>query len=114
MLNLAYWYVPAALTTRRSSASRIDSGWILRGGRGRSPLMRAAALGFSALHFGVPVRRSALMLWPDMISSRRYNWLTFGQRMFLTNIDWALMTYSAIVGLSHALGVPPRVAGTRA
>ena len=28
----------------------------------------------------------------------------FVQRVFLTNLDWALMTYSAIVGLSYALG----------
>jgi LytS/YehU family sensor histidine kinase len=31
-------------------------------------------------------------------------WPTFLQRQYLTNLDWALMTYSAIVGLSYAIG----------
>ena len=57
---------------------------------------------FSALHFSV-LFGVRLMLWPDMISSPSYNWLTVAQRHFLTNMDWALMTYAAIVGLSHAL-----------
>ena len=44
------------------------------------------------------------MLWPDMRQARRSaTGSPFGQRLFLTNLDWALMTYSAIVGLSYAL-----------
>ena len=32
------------------------------------------------------------------------SWPSFLQRQYLTNLDWALMTYSAIVGVSYALG----------
>ena len=40
-------------------------------------------------------------------------WLSYVQRLYLRNLDWALMTYAAIVGLSYALGVLPGVAGAR-
>jgi two-component system LytT family sensor kinase len=101
VLNLAYWYVPAALTTVIFSFShrfRLDTPRWPRALAAHA----AAALGFSALHFGV-LFGVRLMLWPNMFSSPSYNWLTVGQRQFLTNMDWALMTYAAIVGLSHAL-----------
>ena len=101
VLNLAYWYVPAALTTVIFSFShrfRLDTPRWPRALAAHA----AAALGFSALHFSV-LFGVRLMLWPDMLNSPSYNWLTVAQRQFLTNMDWALMTYAAIVGLSHAL-----------
>jgi signal transduction histidine kinase len=101
ILNLAYWYVPAALTASIFGFShrfRLDSP--------RWPRALAAhaggALAFSVLHFAV-LLGARLLLWPSMTSYPAFSWIKFGQRLFLTNMDWTLMTYSAIVGLSHAL-----------
>jgi two-component system, LytTR family, sensor kinase len=101
VLNLAYWYVPAGLTTvifGFSHRFRLDTPRWPRALAAHA----AAALGFSVLHFGVlfVVR---LALWPNMIKAPSYNWVNVGQRQFLSNMDWALMTYAAIVGLSLAL-----------
>ena len=35
---------------------------------------------------------------PDGMDARRW------QRMYLTNLDWLLMTYSTVVGFNYALG----------
>src|SRR5436190_2452160 len=101
ILNLAYWYVPASLTSvffRISHRSRLDTPrWH------RALLAHAfAALAFSLLHFAV-LFAVRLALWPGVTSYPSFNWFKFSQRIFLTNMDWTLMTYSAIVGLSHAL-----------
>jgi two-component system LytT family sensor kinase len=101
VLNLAYWYVPAALTPaifRFSHRFSLDTPrW------GRAVAAHAGAvLAFSLLHFAV-LLAVRLALWPSVTSDPSFNWLRFGQRIFLTNLDWTLMTYSAIVGLSHAL-----------
>ena len=101
VLNLAYWYVPAAVTSasfRVSHRFRLDTPrW------GRALAAHAvAALGFSLLHFAV-LLGVRLALWPSVSSYPGFNWFRFSQRIFLTNMDWTLMTYSAIVGLSHAL-----------
>jgi len=101
LLNLAYWYVPAALTGGIFSFShrfRLDTS--------RWPRALAAhagaALAFAVLHFAL-LLAVRLALWPGAVKPPSLSWLTFGQRLFLTNMDWALMTYSALVGLSHAL-----------
>jgi len=101
VLNLAYWYVPATLTTvifRVSHRFRLDTPhWR------RALLAHAfAALAFSLQHFAV-LLAVRLALWPGVTSYPSFNWFKFSQRIFLTNMDWTLMTYSAIVGLSHAL-----------
>jgi LytS/YehU family sensor histidine kinase len=44
------------------------------------------------------------LLWPGMIKPSGVSWPLFLQRQYLTNLDWALMTYSAIVGVSYAIG----------
>jgi signal transduction histidine kinase len=101
VLNLAYWYVPAALTGAIFSFShrfRLDTS--------RWPRALAAhavaALSFSLLHFAV-LLGVRLALWPGAVKPPSLRWVTFSQRLFLTNMDWALMTYSALVGLSLAL-----------
>jgi two-component system LytT family sensor kinase len=101
VLNLAYWYVPAALTGAIFSVShrfRLDAP------RWRRALAAhaVAALAFSLFHFAV-LLGVRLALWPAVTSYPSFNWFRFSQRIFLTNMDWTLMTYSAIVGLSHAL-----------
>jgi LytS/YehU family sensor histidine kinase len=102
VLNLGYWYVPAALTSvivRLADRFPIDSAH-----RARALVVHAAAAGaFSIIHVACMMGVRA-MLWPHMIIPYAVPWTTFVQRIYLTNLDWALMTYSAIVGLSYALG----------
>jgi len=101
-LNLTLWYVPAALTRPifwLSSRFRLDSvRWL------RALGMHAlTAIGFSVIHFAamLVVR---LALWPDLMQRPLPAFLAWAQSSYLRNLDWTLMTYAAIVGLSYALG----------
>ena len=102
VLNLAYWYVPAALTGpifRIAHRFRVDTtGWPLA-----LSIHALAAVTFSIVHLGGMLGVRAL-LWPGRMFPGYGSWTSFAQRIYLTNLDWALMTYSAIVGLSYALG----------
>lgn len=97
-LNLSLWYIPAALTpiifaiTRRYPIS--------------GPLPRllaihvSAALILSCVHAaGMTAVRAALFGPPTTVG-----WMTAVQRLYLTNLDWSLMTYTTIVGVTYALG----------
>ena len=102
VLNLAYWYVPAALTGaifRIAQHFRVDTaGWP------RALAVHAlAAITFSVIHLAAMISVRAV-LWPGRLFPGYGSWTSFVQRIYLTNLDWALMTYSAIVGLSYALG----------
>ena len=105
VLNLAYWYVPALLT---SPIFRIAHRFPIESVRWPRAL-GAHALGvavFSVLHLTCMVALR-IALWPGTFLQSYKTWpefYRFIQRVFLTNLDWALMTYSAIVGLSYALG----------
>ncbi len=100
-LNLAYWYVPAALTSlifRLAHHFPLDSDrWMRTVG---AHVVSAGA--FSVIHVAGMMGTRAI-LWPNMIVPKNVRWTTFVQRIYLTNLDWALMTYSAIVGLAYAL-----------
>ena len=100
-LNLAYWYVPAALTSpvfRLAHRFRIDTcGWLQA-----LTVHALAALMFSVLHLASMMGVRAL-LWPGRMFRAYASWTSL-QDMYLRNLDWALMTYSTIVGLSYALG----------
>jgi two-component system LytT family sensor kinase len=101
VLNLAYWYVPAALTSvifRIAHRFRIDAtGW-----RRALAVHAPAALCFSVIHL-VAMFTVRAMLWPGRMFTSYRSWANI-QRSYLTNLDWALMTYSTIVGVSYALG----------
>ncbi len=105
VLNLAYWYVPASLTApifRIAHRFPIDS---VRWPRALGAHALGVA-GFSVLHLGCMVGLR-VALWPSTFLQSYQTWhdfYRFVQRVLLTNLDWALMTYSAIVGLSYALG----------
>ena len=102
VLNLAYWYVPAGLTSvifRIAQRFRIDAtGWPRALG-----VHALTAVAFSIVHVAVMVSVRS-MLWPKRIFPSYGSWISMVQRIYLMNLDWALMTYSAIVGLSYALG----------
>jgi two-component system LytT family sensor kinase len=102
ILNLGYWYVPAVITPvifRLSARFRLDAGHWVRG----IGVHVLAALAYSVLHASCMIGLRAV-LWPGMSHPAYVPWSTYAQRMYLTNLDWTLMTYSAIAGLSYALG----------
>ena len=101
ILNLALWYIPAALT---STIFRLAQRFPLDSAHWLKPIAVhvLAAWLFSVVHvIGMLLVRS--MLWPAAGKPPTFSWMTFAQRQYLQNLDWALMTYAAIVGLSYAL-----------
>jgi signal transduction histidine kinase len=97
VLNLSLWYIPAALTpiifllTRRFPIT----GWLPR----VVAVHASAALILSVIHAaGMTAVRA--MLWGP---PKTFGWTTSVQRLFLTNLDWALMTYTTIVGVTYAV-----------
>ncbi|MGH9370253.1 MAG: histidine kinase, partial [Vicinamibacterales bacterium] len=101
-LNLALWYVPAALLRPifwLSSRFRLDSEhWL------RAVGMHAfAAVIFSIVHF-VAMLTVRIILWPELTARPLPDFVAWAQSSYLRNLDWTLMTYAAIVGLCYALG----------
>lgn len=101
VLNLMLWYVPALLTGAIFSVAerfRLDSDRWLRA----LAMHAAAAFAFSIVHVtGMMGVRYAIL--PDLRGLHTEGWVALLQREYLHNLDWALMTYAAIVGLSYAI-----------
>ncbi len=100
--NLAYWYVPAALTSvifRIAHRFPLDApGWA------RSLAVHAAAaIAFSVIHAAAMIGAWVATAPQRMLAMPLTSWTSSVQRSYLQNLDWALMTYSAIVGISYAL-----------
>jgi two-component system, LytTR family, sensor kinase len=101
LLNAAYWYVPALLTPmvfRLAHRFRIDGPHWLRA----LGVHALCACSFSVLHCAAMIATRSMLYegagkWPTVA------WTSFIQRQFLQNLDWTLMVYSTIVGLSYAL-----------
>ncbi len=96
--SFGYWYVPAALTApifRLTHRFPIESARRVR----TLVLYGLGGAAFSVVHLACTMI-VVVSLWPRT----PYSFATRAQRIYLTNLDWALMTYSAIVGLSYALG----------
>lgn len=96
-LNLAYWFIPALVSPIifiLVQRFRIDEQRLTAVG-----VHAAAALAFTGVHaVGMIAVRSALMGAPPPAL------LTALQRTHLTNLDWLLMTYTAIAGFTYAMG----------
>jgi len=102
VLNLTLWYVPAALTGpifRIAARFRLDADRWLRS----IAIHAAAAMAFSIVH-SAAMLAVRLVLWPDMRQLPTARLLSFAQDQYLRNLDWSLMTYAAVVGMSYALG----------
>src|SRR5688500_8381834 len=100
-LNTIYWFVPAAFTLPifyLARRYRIDS----RRFAGPLAIHVGAALLFSVIHLGC-MMLARLVLWPYAGKPPAVAWTLFAQRQYLMQLDWLLMTYSAIMGLSYAL-----------
>jgi len=102
ILNLTLWYVPAALMApifRIATHFRLDAErWI------RAIAIHATtAVLFSIVHVAA-MMVVRLMLWPELRLMPAERWLSYIQDHYLRNLDWSLMTYAAVVGMSYALG----------
>ena len=102
ILNLGFWYIPAALTGpifQLAARFRLDADRWLRS----VAIHTAAAVAFSIIHTSV-MMVIRVLLWPEMRSLPQKAWISYVQDQYLRNLDWSLMTYAAVVGLSYALG----------
>jgi signal transduction histidine kinase len=101
VLNLSLWYVPAALTRTifwLSARARLDSERWMRA----FALHAGAAMVFSVIH-GACMMAVRAALWPEMRKVPLDRFASYAQSYYLDNLDWALMTYAALVGLSYAV-----------
>jgi signal transduction histidine kinase len=99
-LNITYWYVWAVLFPGML--------WMARRYRfGRHTWKRAAAMHaggvivFTLVHAVLWVTCRVLIM--KALAGRDVSWWMYFQELFFLNFDWEMMTYWAVVGLSHAL-----------
>jgi two-component system, LytTR family, sensor kinase len=101
ILNAVYWYVPALLTP---AIFRLGARFRLEGARWLRALALHAlfACSFSVLHCACMIA-TRLLLFENAGKFPTVPWTMFVQRRFLENLDWTLMVYSSVLGLSYAL-----------
>jgi signal transduction histidine kinase len=101
ILNLLYWYVPASLSPiifRLGHRFRLDgSHWVRALG-----VHFLAAVSYSIVHCACMLAMR-LLLWDSGGKLPTVAWTSFVQRQYLLNLDFTLMTYTTILGLSYAL-----------
>lgn len=99
-LNLTYWYSWAVLTP--------GVLWLSE----RFPLGQRTWTRSLPVHLGGVIVATTLHVVMTVTAQRLINsvagdlsgtWLSQAQRMFFLNFDWLMMTYWAIIGLSHSL-----------
>ena len=109
-LNLGYWYSWATIAPGILWLSRrfpLDKhAW-----RVSLPAHVAGVFVATTLHIAMAVATRMATYWA--VGESTQSWRLEAQRMFFLNFDWEMMTYWAIVGLSHALSYH-REAQTRA
>lgn len=96
-LNFTYWFIPALLAPvvfRLVHRFPVDAQRIKAFG-----VHAGSALLFAGVHAAGMVSMRAL-LWGSPMAGYPAAW----QRLYLTNLDWLLMTYSTIVGFTYAVG----------
>jgi signal transduction histidine kinase len=99
VLNCAYWYTWAVFTPGivwLSQRFRFERQGLLRALAVHLP----AVLLFSLAHIAA---MQAAQWWLVTSEGGVFSWWSEAQRAALLNLDWEMMTYWAIVGLSHAL-----------
>src|SRR4051812_38237282 len=101
VLNLALWYVPALLVPAIVWAARrfpFDTGHKLRALIAHV----IGALTFAFVHF-IGMTSVRFLIWPDGGKYVSASWSQYFQRHILEQLDWTLMVYAVIVGVSHAI-----------
>jgi two-component system, LytTR family, sensor kinase len=99
VLNCAYWYTWAAFTPSivwLSQRFRFERQGLLRALAVHLP----AVVLFSLAHIAA---MQAAQWWLVTSEGGEFSWWSAAQRAALLNLDWEMMTYWAIVGLSHSL-----------
>ena len=99
VLNCAYWYSWALFTPPivwLSQRFRFERQGLLPAVAVHLP----AVVFFSLAHIGA---MQAAQWWLVTSDGGEFQWWSAAQRAALMNFDWEMMTYWAIVGLSHAL-----------
>jgi signal transduction histidine kinase len=101
VLNLGYWYSWACLAPAILWLSRrfpLDKQhWHFS-----VPVHVVGVFVATTLHIAMAVSTRMATNWA--MGDATGSWRLEAQRMFFLNFDWEMMTYWAIVGLSHALG----------
>jgi two-component system LytT family sensor kinase len=101
ILNLVYWYIPASLTPiifRLGHRFRVDGQhWIRALG-----VHAVAAVSYSVIHCAGMIG-TRLLLWESANKLPAVEWASFVQRQYLSQLDFTLMTYTTVLGLSYAL-----------
>lgn len=99
VLNAAYWYTWALFTPAIV--------WLSQHFRLERPGLLAAALVHApavvCFSFGHIAAMAAVRWWLAVSHGGTYSWWTHVQRATLETVDWEMMTYWAIAGLSHAV-----------
>jgi len=101
VLNLALWYVPALMMPAIVWAARrfpFDTGHRLRAMLAHS----VGALVFAAAHF-VALMGVRFILWENGGKWVGATWAQYFQRHIFEQLDWSLMVYAVMVGVSHAI-----------
>jgi sensor histidine kinase YesM len=100
-LNLGYWYSWACLTPAILYLARLAPSF------DRGSWKRALAVHIpgvfliTTVHVVLTVSSQTVIVW--LVGQEQRSWTEEFQRMYFNNFDWEMMTYWAIVGLSHAL-----------
>jgi signal transduction histidine kinase len=99
VVNLVYWYVPAALAPL---IVRIATRYQFGRGRGWLPVVvhTTGALAYSVVHLAAMLSLRMLLLRQPPPPE---GWWLAARLEYLNQLDWMLMTYLFLVGLAHAL-----------
>jgi signal transduction histidine kinase len=101
ILNLALWYLPAVMMPAIVSAARafpFEAGRRVRA----IAVHTGGALLFSFAHL-VGLLGVRFLLWDNGGKSPSATWAQYFQRRSFEQLDWSLMVYAVIVGVSHAV-----------
>jgi signal transduction histidine kinase len=101
ILNLIYWYVPAALSTvifRLGHRFRLDGPRVVHA----LGVHALAAMSYSVVHCALMIG-TRFLLWDYAGKAPTVGWTSFVQRQYLLNLDYTLMTYTTVLALSYAL-----------
>jgi two-component system LytT family sensor kinase len=99
-LNLGYWYSWAALTPAILYLAR-KAPFLERSWKSALAVHVPAVFIITLLHVILTVSSQTVIV--SIVGQEQRAWLQEAQRMFFNNFDWEMMTYWAIVGLSHSL-----------